>query len=128
MKFLRQNWFRLKRLGLKWRRPKGSQSKMRKSEKGKPRMPKVGYRTPRTERGKLPYKGEKVEAKLVHTIKEIGDAKHIIIASSVGKKKLMEFYEYCKKNGIEVVNRKKLARIFAKGGNHESRVPEKAGE
>ena len=45
--FKRQEYARYKKLGIKWRRPRGKTSKMRRYEAGKPDMPAIGYRTPR---------------------------------------------------------------------------------
>ena len=45
--FKRQEYARYKKLGTKWRRPRGKTSKMRRYEAGKPAMPSIGYRTPR---------------------------------------------------------------------------------
>ncbi len=46
-RFKRQEYARYKKLGIKWRRPRGKTSKMRRYEAGKPDMPAIGYRTPR---------------------------------------------------------------------------------
>ena len=45
--FKRQEYARYKKLGTKWRRPRGKTSKMRRYEAGKPAMPAIGYRTPK---------------------------------------------------------------------------------
>ena len=52
--FKRQEYARYKKLGTKWRRPRGETSKMRRYEAGKPAMPSIGYRTPRATRGLHP--------------------------------------------------------------------------
>jgi len=52
--FLRQNWFRLKRLGRKWRAPKGKQSKLRRHFFGKGHIPSIGYGSPSAVRGLHP--------------------------------------------------------------------------
>ena len=126
LKFLRQNWFRLKRLGMKWRRPRGSQSKLRKQKKGRPAIPKIGYKKPESERGLVA--GERPV--LVRRVEDIGQAKAIIIASGVGLKKLIEIYNHCKEKDIRVVNHKKFRRVLEKlrGVSHGSEKPEGAGE
>jgi len=54
-KFLRQNWRARKKLRkVKWRKPRGSQSKLRKGKKGKPAKPRIGYGAPRRLRGLHP--------------------------------------------------------------------------
>ena len=52
--FKRQEYARYKKLGIKWRRPRGKTSKMRRYEAGKAAMPSIGYRTPRATRGLHP--------------------------------------------------------------------------
>ena len=41
-RFKRQEYARYKKLGIKWRRPRGKTSKMRRYEAGKPDMPAIG--------------------------------------------------------------------------------------
>ena len=52
--FKRQNWFRYKRLGQKWRKPRGMHSKMRARRKYRPPMASVSYRGPAAARGLHP--------------------------------------------------------------------------
>ena len=47
-KFKRQNWFRYKRLGDKWRRPRGIHSKMRRHFKYRIAVVQPGFRGPAT--------------------------------------------------------------------------------
>ena len=55
-RFKRQEYARYKKLGIKWRRPRGKTSKMRRYEAGKPDMPAIGYRTPRAIRDLHPFR------------------------------------------------------------------------
>ena len=52
--FKRQNWFRYKRLGQKWRKPRGMHSKMRTRRKYRPPMASISYRGPAAARGLHP--------------------------------------------------------------------------
>ena len=52
--FKRQNWFRYKRLGQKWRRPRGMHSKMRTRRKYRPPVASISYRGPAAARGLHP--------------------------------------------------------------------------
>ena len=52
--FKRQNWFRYKRLGQKWRKPRGMHSKMRTRRKYRPPMASTSYRGPAAARGLHP--------------------------------------------------------------------------
>ena len=53
-KFKRQNWFRYKRLGDKWRRPRGIHSKMRRHFKYRIPVVQSGFRGPAETRGLHP--------------------------------------------------------------------------
>ena len=69
-RFKRQEYARYKKLGIKWRRPRGKTSKMRRYEAGKPDMPAIGYRTPRAIRDLHPSGFKDV---LVHNMQELED-------------------------------------------------------
>lgn len=49
--FIRQDAHKRKRLGLKWRRPRGIHSKMREQQKGRRVSPRIGFGAPRDVRG-----------------------------------------------------------------------------
>ncbi len=128
VKFLRRNWFRHKRLGMKWRRPRGSQNKLRKEKKGKGRVPKIGWKRPESERGLVPYKGSMVRPVLVRSPSELTEeTKHVIVSSTVGTRKLYEIYLKAKNLGIEIVNRKRLASMFRRLKSLKSRADGKPG-
>ena len=59
-KFRRQNWFRYKRLGEKWRRPRGIHSKMRRHFKYRIPVVQVGFRGPASVRGLHPSGFEEI--------------------------------------------------------------------
>jgi large subunit ribosomal protein L32e len=104
-KFRRQEWFRFKRLGEKWRKPKGKNSKMRLCIKGKAKMPSIGYRLPKVARGLHPSGLLEV---IVHTVEDIDrlDPKRQAarIASGVGKKKREQIIKRANELGIRVLN------------------------
>ena len=52
--FLREEWFRYKRIPKNWRRPDGITSKMRKNLKYRPSKVRVGFRGPKEVRGLHP--------------------------------------------------------------------------
>ena len=93
-KFLRRNWNKYKRLGLRnkkkqvWRRPRGKHSKMRKWRKGYSARVEVGYRTSRKERGTI--KG-KIPV-LIQNVRDLSKVTQdqIAILARVGKKKRSE--------------------------------------
>jgi len=53
-RFRRQESWRYKRVGDRWRKPHGIDSKMRKKVKGWPVSPTTGYRSPKKTRGLHP--------------------------------------------------------------------------
>jgi len=105
-KFLRQQWFQFKKLGKKWRRPKGRHSKLRKSLGYRPPKPKIGYGTPKKIRGRHPSGFVEKMVFSINDLKDIDPEKEAIrIAHSVGKKKRMEIIGIADEKGIRVLNR-----------------------
>ena len=104
--FLRQEWFRFPRLGLKWRKPRGMHSKMRMHYKYRPAVVSIGYRGPKEVRG-LHSSGFKEV--LIHNPKQLDgiDPKlqAVRIGSSVGTKKRLDIEAKADGLGIRVLNR-----------------------
>jgi large subunit ribosomal protein L32e len=107
--FKRQNWFRYKRLGDKWRRPRGIHSKMRRHFKYRIPVVKSGFRGPASVRGLHPSGFEEV---LVNNLKEVENVdpktQAIRIASTVGDKKREMIITKADELGIRVFNRRAL--------------------
>ncbi|WP_456397855.1 50S ribosomal protein L32e [Palaeococcus sp. (in: euryarchaeotes)] len=105
--FYRQEWWRYPRFknNLKWRRPKGIDSKMRMRWKGKPEVVSIGWRSPKLVRGLHPSGYEDV---LVHNLKELEaldpTRQAARIAAAVGKRKRALIIERTKELGIKVLN------------------------
>ncbi len=103
--FLRQEWFRYKKLGETWRRPKGKHSKMRERKKYRPPMVDSGYRGPKKVRGLHPSGYRDILVYNVKQLMEINPEMDAIrIAGSVGKRKRKEIYERAKSLGIKILN------------------------
>ncbi len=104
--FHRQEWFRMKRLGDKWRKPRGLHSKMRKNKGYRPAKVSIGYRGPEKARGLHPSGFEEV---LVHNPSELENVdpkkQAIRIGHSVGFRKREMIVEKAEKLGIRVLNR-----------------------
>ena len=66
--FHRQQWFRYKRVGDQWRKPRGIHSKLRRHFSGENAMVAIGYRGPKAARGRHPSGFEEV---LIHNIAEM---------------------------------------------------------
>jgi large subunit ribosomal protein L32e len=104
-KFRRQEWFRFRRLGEKWRRPRGKDSKMRVGKSGKPAMPSVGYKSPKLMRGLHPSGLAEVMVSSPRDIEGINPNKQVVrIASSVGGRKREQILARAKEMGIRVLN------------------------
>ncbi len=105
--FLREEWFRYKRIPKNWRRPDGITSKMRKNLKYRPSKVRVGFRGPQETRGLHPSGFEEI---LIHTVRELDniDPKHqaVRIGGTVGMKKRLQIAEKAKELDIRVLNMK----------------------
>jgi len=105
-KFLRQEYFKKsKKIGLKWRRPRGSSSKSRIKEKGHQIRPSTGYRSPAAVRG-LSKEGLKFLRVFNLNDLEKGDPKKnkIVLGATVGKKKRMEILRKAEEQGFKISN------------------------
>jgi large subunit ribosomal protein L32e len=88
-----------------WRRPRGLQSKQRRHYGYRPKIVRVGYRSPATVRGLVPSGFRPV---LVHTDRDLKaiDAKleAAVIARTVGTRRRLVLEEAARKLGIRVLN------------------------
>lgn len=104
--FKRQEWFRYKKLGEKWRKARGKTSKTRRYEKGKPAMPSIGYGSPKETKGLHPSGYIDV---LVCNIKELESIDPTTqagrISATVGKRKKEVMLEKAKELGIKILNK-----------------------
>jgi large subunit ribosomal protein L32e len=104
--FLRQEWFRYKRLGKKWRSPKGIHSKQKRHFKYRTNVPSIGYSAPKEVRGLHPLGFKEI---LVHNLKDLAKVnpsrEAIRIAHGVGKKKRLELQKKADELGIRILNR-----------------------
>ena len=104
-KFLAQGAKFLKRIKERWRRPRGLHSKMRKRKKGKPKMPSVGYRAPKTLRGLHPSGFKEVLVRNLKDLEKIDPKKEAArISSKVGKRLKTKILEKAKQLKIKVLN------------------------
>ena len=106
-KFIRQDFHKNKRLKLKWRRPRGKDSKLRKEKRGKGKTPKIGYKNPKEIRGLINgYKPIRIEnPKELSKINPKTEA--IIISKNVGRKKRNEIIREANKLKITILNPRK---------------------
>jgi large subunit ribosomal protein L32e len=104
-KFRRQESWRYKRVGNRWRKPRGIDSKMRKKVKGWPPSPGSGYRSPKKTRGLHPSGFVETRVQSVEDLGEIDpELQAIRIARTVGGRKRVEILALAEEKGIHVLN------------------------
>ncbi|KUO39271.1 MAG: 50S ribosomal protein L32 [Hadesarchaea archaeon DG-33-1] len=104
-RFRRQEWFRFRKLGEKWRRPRGKDSKMRLGERGKPVLPSVGYKLPKSTRGSHPSGLAEITVSRPGEIDKVNPSRQAVrIASSVGRRKREQILARANELGIKVLN------------------------
>lgn len=124
-KFRQQEWFRFRKVGEKWRRPRGKDSKMRVGKRGKPAMPSVGYKSPEPSRGLHPSGLVEVTVSRPNDVEGVNPSRQAVrIASSVGIRKREQILARAKELGIRVLNPGVKKRGVKK---LETEVTEKAG-
>jgi len=103
--FIRQDAHKHKRLGRKWRKPKGIQSKMRLRRRGYRKSVSVGYRSPENVRY---FDKSEFKKCLISSLKDLktidGKKQGIIIASYVGLKKKIDIIKEAQKLSIRILN------------------------
>lgn len=103
--FLREEWFRYRRLSKNWRRPDGISSKMRRNYKYRPSKARVGFRGPSEVRGLHSSGFEEV---IVHNLKDLENinpkTQAARIGGSVGTKKRMDIEKKAEELDVRVLN------------------------
>jgi len=104
-KFLRQGAKAKKKVGKKWRRPRGEHSKLRKKIKGKGFLPKAGYGAPKKLRGLHPSGFKEVFIQNLNDLNKIDNKKEAgRISHKIGKKKRQMILEKAKELNIKILN------------------------
>jgi len=104
--FKRQEWFRYKKLGEKWRKPKGKTSKTRRYEKGKPAMPSIGYRSPKATRGLHPSGYQDILVYNIGGLEKLDPATQAgRISATIGKRKKEVMRKIAEELGIKILNK-----------------------
>ncbi len=104
--FRRQEWFRYKRLGRAWRRPRGHHSKLRRHLGYRPAMPSTGHRGPRGVRGLHPSGFQEVLIHRPADLEGLNPEKQAArIAHSVGTRKRVSIQERADELGVRILNR-----------------------
>lgn len=105
--FVREEWFRYKRIPKSWRRPDGISSKMRINLEYRPSKVRVGFRGPKEVRGLHPSGFEEVMAYNVSDLESVDPKKQAVrIGSTVGTKKRLEIAKRAEELEIRILNMK----------------------
>lgn len=104
--FLRQEWFRYKRVPKNWHKPDGITSKMRMNKKYRIPQARVGFRGPKLVRGRHPSGFEEILVYNVSDLENIDAEKQAArIGSTVGTKKRVAITEKAKELEIRLLNK-----------------------
>ena len=104
-KFLREEWFRYKRIPKNWRRPDGISSKMRINLKYRPSKVRVGFRGPKDVRGLHSSGFEEVIVYNVSDLEGIDPNKQAArIGGSVGTKKRIDIEKKAEELDVRILN------------------------
>jgi len=111
-KFIKQMGRQKKRLKNKWRKPRGSDSKIKVGKKGYPKKIKIGYKGPKQVRN-LSRNGENIILiKKIEELKKIDTKKDIICLSKIGKRKKILIIKECIKLNLNILNLKDPSKFL----------------
>ncbi len=103
--FLREEWFRYKRVPKNWRRPDGITSKMRRNFKYRPSKVRIGFRGPKEVRGLHSSGFEEIMVHNLSDLEKIDPKKQAArIGGTVGTKKRLQIAKKAKELEIRVLN------------------------
>ena len=104
-KFLRCNSKNLKRVGEKWRAPKGKQNKLRRHKNNRGFLPSPGYGSPKAVRGFHPSGLKEVMINNMKDLEKINSEKECgRVSSRVGKKKKLEMMKKADEMKVRILN------------------------
>lgn len=96
----------LKRIKPRWRKPRGKDSKLKKHEKAKGKMPSPGYGAPKKTKYLHPSGFKEVIVRNPDDLQKIDKSKHAgRIAHAVGRKKREMILKRAEELGIKILNR-----------------------
>ena len=103
--FKRQEYWRYKKLGDSYRRPRGKLSKRRRYQARKPAMARIGYRCPKATRGLHPSGYNDILVENVEQIKALNpETDAARIAAAVGKRKRQAIEAEAKTLVVKLLN------------------------
>ncbi|MFH0711190.1 MAG: 50S ribosomal protein L32e [Candidatus Aenigmatarchaeota archaeon] len=105
-KFLRSSAHAYKRIGMKWRKPRGVHSKLRRKEKGKGFHPNPGWGSPKNLKGLHPSGLKEVFVSNIKDMLKINPEKDAArISHTIGKKKRIVILKEAEEKKIRVLNK-----------------------
>jgi len=103
--FLREEWFRYKRIPKNWRRPDGITSKMRINRKYRPSKVRIGFRGPKDVRGLHSSGFEEVMVFNVNDLDQINkETQAARIGGTVGTRKRIEIEKKAEELNVRILN------------------------
>jgi len=103
--FIRSRGKILRRVGMKWRAPKGIHSKLRMHKREAGNLPRPGYGSPRAVKGLHPSGFEEFLVYNLKDLEKINPEKQACrISATVGKKKRLEIMKKADELKIKVLN------------------------
>ena len=103
--FIRQDIRKKARLKIKWRKPRGLDSKIRRKLNGRAKPVSQGYRSPKNTKGLHKSGLRQFMIKTIKDMDKLSPKEHcLIISSSLGKKKRVEVLKKANERTFQVVN------------------------
>jgi len=102
--FVRQEAFKRPKLDVKWRQPKGYQSKLRRKYRGKRKQPSLGYCSPTSVKGLDKNGFKEILIKNLMDLEGFDPKTQIVIIGKIGTKKKVEILKKCVENKFNVSN------------------------
>ncbi|MEM4255301.1 MAG: eL32 family ribosomal protein [Candidatus Norongarragalinales archaeon] len=102
-KFARQNRAQKKRVGEAWRKPRGIDNKLRIKKGGYGFLPKIGFRTAKSERGLHPNGLKEI---LVRSMRDLAGLSGVAVrfSATLGRKKKAVLVAEAKKLKLRILN------------------------
>ncbi|MBN1502033.1 hypothetical protein JW930_00685 [Candidatus Woesearchaeota archaeon] len=100
--FIRDDWYKKKRLSTSWRKPRGVNSK-RRLKKGKEKIVSIGYGSPKREKNQIKGK-EPVRISNLSQLSGIKSDQGIVISGKIGAKKRCKLIQKAVENKIMILN------------------------
>lgn len=102
--FKRQHSSKKRVEGKGWRHPRGIDSEQRKHYKCKGAHPRIGYGSPKAERGLHPTGVKEVMVRTLSDLAKVGEGMAARLYSKLGKRKRVEITAKAKEKNIKVLN------------------------